>query len=982
MKTEKVFYITVILTVLFSLFPSGTIKAAAPTGNLTGSVITVNIGEIKAINQITVTDAVVAQITAANDICIRINASTNASWDVTDTIPTFGGTQSAKVEASITYPDAKIMRIDVNTNFANNGTLTITDLKYIGHTAISAGAVLQWATDNTDCSTATYGNGNANTAITVTSGVGDIFSDGTITGGSIGSKVSNVGDLNGDGYSDWILSGSNKVYIYFGGSYWDNEADITIDTDTSSASDFISSAGDVNNDGYYDIIIGDKSYSLNKGQARIFYGGLAMDNVADVTMIGESNGDCFGRSVSSAGDANNDGYDDVIIGADDAGAGDVGRAYIFYGGSPMDNVVDVIMDGEALGGDFGLFVSSAGDVNNDGYDDAIITDTAWNDYMGRAYIFYGGSPMNNAADVTMSGTVIWDDYFGYSVSGAGDVNNDGYDDVIIGAQTDSYNGKVYLYYGGSPMNNVIDLTMSAEPDGGTFGTSISQIGDINEDSYDDIIIGDYWQSGGHNGRAYVFYGGSPMNNVADLTLSGELASNYFGEAVSGGGDVNRDGNLDVIVGANGYNSSTGRVYVELFGYSGDRILTGITSVPTNPASGVTTNYTINFSVPSFGVIPKDGKILIDFPDDFDVTGVTIDSATGIDGTFIATAGVGAVVTLTRQNDGTNSLGGTKQIILNTIINSPVVANNKTLDVTTRTNGDNLLATGTSSNFTINPAQITTLTCAPSGQAGAVYLSWTVPQLVPTSYTVKYATTDMTNDIQFNAATTFNQAWAGGVAGTIKQELVNGIYPATYFFNVKVTGAGGAVSLISNTGVSCTASGGQTGSPLDAIPPLSLITDPKNGATVPAGQDYVIKGTSSDSGGSSVKEVIISFNGGKTWLLPVTASAKTDTGFDWVYTWKALFAGEYILVTKATDWYGNTESLKEGLLVKVVAQSSDQGTANQASQEASRQTVSEKSITQMTKEELEARALEIQKQIIELLKKLIELIQNRIREFVL
>ncbi len=134
----------VALTALSVLFVSGknVVYAAAPQGTLTGSVISVNIGEIKAINAITVTDFSTAEITAANDIRIQIPAGVNAIWDVTDLTATLGGTESAKASATVSYLDTKTLLIDVTTNFANSGTLIVSDLNFIGHTAATAGTAL------------------------------------------------------------------------------------------------------------------------------------------------------------------------------------------------------------------------------------------------------------------------------------------------------------------------------------------------------------------------------------------------------------------------------------------------------------------------------------------------------------------------------------------------------------------------------------------------------------------------------------------------------------------------------------------------------------------------------------------------------------------------------------------------------------------------------------------------------------------------
>jgi N-acetylneuraminic acid mutarotase len=344
----------------------------------------------------------------------------------------------------------------------------------------------------------------------------------------------------------------------------------------------VSTAGDVNGDGYADVIVGAPGYLSNTGRAYIYYGGPSMNNIADVILTGEAADNYFGHSVSTAGDVNGDGYADVIVGADYYNA-HTGRAYIFYGGSSMDNVADVILTGEETNNHFGCSVSTAGDVNGDGYADVIVGAYQYYSGTGRAYIYYGSVSMDNIADVIMTGEALKGealegasvDIFGWSVSTAGDVNGDGYSDVIVGAYGYSlYTGRAYIYYGGSSMDNVADVILTGEGRGDDFGYSVSTAGDVNGDGYADVIVGAENYSSG-NGRAYIYYGGAPMDNVANVIMTGE---GRFGSSVSTAGDVNGDGYADVIVGADGFSSSTGRAYIYYGGTSMDNtadvIMTG------------------------------------------------------------------------------------------------------------------------------------------------------------------------------------------------------------------------------------------------------------------------------------------------------------------------------------------------------------------------------------------------------------------------
>jgi hypothetical protein len=397
----------------------------------------------------------------------------------------------------------------------------------------------------------------------------DLTMTGVATGQYFGESVSSAGDVNGDGYDDVIVGAppyqnlTGRAYIFFGGEILNNVADVTL-TGTSTNQYFgesVSSAGDVNGDGYEDVIVGEPEYfnSPSPGKAYIFFGGVTMNNIVDVTLTGEAVNDYFGRSVSSAGDVNGDGLDDVITGARGPGSGR-GKAYIFYGGINMNNTPDVIMIGEAIDNYFGTSVSSAGDLNGDGFSDVIIG-ADYASLTGKAYIFFGGAAMNNIADVTLTGEAV-NNFFGHSVSSAGDVNGDGFDDVIVGAyQYSSNTGRAYIYFGGAVMNNSADVILTGESANNQFGLSVSAAGDVNDDGFADVIIGANFAS--LTGKAYVYFGGAAMNNIPDVTLKGEAANDLFGGSVSSAGDINGDGYSDVVVGASGFDSQRGKAYIYL-----------------------------------------------------------------------------------------------------------------------------------------------------------------------------------------------------------------------------------------------------------------------------------------------------------------------------------------------------------------------------------------------------------------------------------
>ena len=499
----------VVLTVLSAFFLPGKniALAAAPQGTLTGSVITVNIGEIKAINMITVTDFSTAEITTANDIRIQIPAGVNAIWDVADTTATLGGTASAKASATVSYPDTKTLLIDVTTNFANSDTLTVADLSLIGNTAATSATALNWSIDGGT----TYGAGNANTAITI--------------------------------------------------------ADGTVDTLTS----------------------------------------------------------------------------------------------------------------------------------------------------------------------------------------------------------------------------------------------------------------------------------------VSATLSSSVVS----------------------------------------------------------ATGV--SYTVSFTVPTGGVITKNGKIKVTFPAGFNVASAGAGALTGIDGTVVASVS-GQDVTLTRQNDGTNSTAGAKSVIITGVVNHATATDTYTLTATTQISTAALLATAATSAYSINPAAISALTCEVSGQSDAVWLRWTTPTGTTGGYEVKY---QQGSSITYGSASTFSQSWTSGTVGSSQQQLLSGLSNTQYTFAIKAKGANTSISAISNT-PNCTLVTSSSASIIEKIAPTTQVTNPTVNSTLPPNKPYTIKGSSIDKGGSSVKKVEVSVDG-TAWNEASITAADGENRI-WEYIWKHPSPDTKKIMVRATDWVGNVETPVEIAIV--------------------------------------------------------------------
>jgi hypothetical protein len=394
--------------------------------------------------------------------------------------------------------------------------------------------------------------------------------DGT-KGDQLGLSVSGAGDVNGDGYADFIVgaygndsAGDNagRAYVYSGLTGY-----LLYIFDGEAAYDYfgysVSGAGDVNGDGFDDLIVGaydNSAGGILAGRAYVYSG---QSGALLWTFTGKAAGEYFGYSVSGAGDVNNDGYADLIVGAyeNDAGGHNAGRAYV-YSGKTGDTLFTIT--GESANDQLGYSVSGSGDVNGDGYADLIVGAPGYftgGVNTGRAYIYSG---LTEDTLFTIIGSM--GSQFGYSVSGAGDVNGDGYPDLIVGEPYGYSVGRASVYSG--PTGDLLN-TFTGEAADDRFGLSVSGAGDVNNDGYADLIVGAPFndERGSRAGKAYIYSGES-----GDIlfTLLGESADNLYGISVSGVGDLDGNGFDEVIVGAHFYNNYSGRAYVysssSLFSY--------------------------------------------------------------------------------------------------------------------------------------------------------------------------------------------------------------------------------------------------------------------------------------------------------------------------------------------------------------------------------------------------------------------------------
>ncbi|MFC2137426.1 FG-GAP-like repeat-containing protein [Bacteroidota bacterium] len=481
----------------------------------------------------------------------------------------------------------------------------------------------------------------------------DTIPDLVIKGDSLsdyhfGEVLSSAGDFNGDGYDDIVAgvpvnddySYSGKVFIYYGGSNMDSIADFTIKGYNVGELGFsVSAAGDVNSDGYDDIIIGEK----RKNNAYILFGSENPDSIFDITIVDSNYYSSLGYCVSKLGDVNNDGYDDVIVGAPESNFNGTnsGKVCIYYGSENMDSIADINFTGETAEDYFGSVIASAGDVNNDGFDDLLIglpNDDSLGYNAGVVYFYYGGITKKDKPDLIFTDkNPDANDYYGYSVSGAGDVNNDGFDDIVISAPVNQ-SGRAYLYYGSVSMDTTADLVFMSSDDEYEFGESVSCAGDVNNDGYDDIIIGA--PSMYDSGMVHIYFGGVTMDNAADVTIYGKTKS-HIGTAVSSIGDINNDGFDDVIFADVRANNYTGEVFV-LFGGS------TMDNMPDLSFSGRESYQHFGLSVSYAGDLNGDNY------DDFVIGSERTDSAY----IFFGSENVDSIADLVLTGEGTNEYFGT------------------------------------------------------------------------------------------------------------------------------------------------------------------------------------------------------------------------------------------------------------------------------------------------------------------------------------
>jgi hypothetical protein len=417
-------------------------------------------------------------------------------------------------------------------------------------------------------------------------------------GAELGSAVASAGDVNADGFDDFLVGAAlapdpalarGQVWLFRGSSTLPSTtpawtASGAAVRDELGAQGNFGAAGDVNGDGFADVVVGVGGAGPDDhGEVRIFSGGPSGLSIAPLmTLVGSQALARFGEGCSAAGDVNGDGFADVWIGSPGfANAGGVvGRVELHLGSATGVEPLPVTsFDGSNFGAAaasrLGACVAPVGDVDGDGFADVGFVAPLFDDPevdAGRAWVFTGCA---RGISTTYSWVVARPQlsFFGDALDGAGDVDGDGFDDLIVGA----YGTNTAEVFRGGPagLSTVSSWTLTAPPAQQWFGFSVATAGDVDGDGFADVIVGAPAAFGASvlPGSAFLYRGGPlGLSTSPAWSFSGGQIQAWFGYTVASAGDVNGDGFADVTIDAPMYDvggaTDAGRVFLFLGSSSG------------------------------------------------------------------------------------------------------------------------------------------------------------------------------------------------------------------------------------------------------------------------------------------------------------------------------------------------------------------------------------------------------------------------------
>ncbi len=396
---------------------------------------------------------------------------------------------------------------------------------------------------------------------------------GTITGDSYQNRITDVnriGDVNGDGYDDFMVSrrtgfttrDQGIIQFYLGAATLDLIQDVTFHypgSDTLNDFGGASGIGDVNSDGYDDFVISGSfgDWGFGKGKVFLYYGGETVDTIPVMEFFEPWIQDFFGSFVAELGDLNKDGYDDFTVSSPYNWDNGKGYAYLFYGGDTISWEKTITFLDDSLGDFFGQSVANIDDVNFDGFNDIAIgaPQIGSINNPGNVYVYYGGSPLNEIPDSILNGSYT-NEGFGSIIKNGGDLNNDNEIEYFIA-------GGAYVYlYNAIGINKIINgFEMGV---GGYINVAANC--DLNNDGYNDFIIGNTNYRNPDSimvGGVFVYFGGANIDTTFKIKLEGENKWCEFSKIMTCE-DINGDGFDELFVFAPGfpdYETPSGKVYI-------------------------------------------------------------------------------------------------------------------------------------------------------------------------------------------------------------------------------------------------------------------------------------------------------------------------------------------------------------------------------------------------------------------------------------
>jgi hypothetical protein len=372
----------------------------------------------------------------------------------------------------------------------------------------------------------------------------------------LGWTVAMVGDVNGDGFGDFVAKTignesqldvvpAPRVLLFLGGPTLRTEPDATFTAGIVNDENMAAAGlGDINGDGYDDFAFGGAAISPGRtaaepGWVQVHLGGPTFVDAPDLTLLGSTQA-FFGASMAGAGDVNGDGYPDIVVGGHQEPGN---QASVYFGGPAMDDVADVTLNAPPQAPHlFGFSVAIAGDVNGDGFDDVVVGAPGGDGSPaapGSAFIYFGGGSFDATPDVTIT-SAVEAEWFAKIVAPAGDVNGDGLADIAVvtrGVQTDVPSGvpgraasgrRVDVFFGGATFDTVADVTFAAgTSDGYARGFAAT---DLDGDTLPDFVVGRWVTNYAGMGEVAI-HRGSNGYSTPSLVLSGSAARDAFGAKI-------------------------------------------------------------------------------------------------------------------------------------------------------------------------------------------------------------------------------------------------------------------------------------------------------------------------------------------------------------------------------------------------------------------------------------------------------------------